>query len=85
MKRIPISAPELAIIAGTRAAFGAGAALLLGGLLKPEQRKAVGWTLLAVGAITTVPIVVQILRSQEDEDGGERSSRRHLPREEYAS
>jgi len=83
-KRVPLSVPEIAIVAGTRAAFGAGVALLLGGLLKAEQRKAVGWTLVAVGAITTVPILIQILRSQDEDDAGEHSSRRHLHREEHA-
>ena len=85
MKRTPLSIPEIALIGGTRAAFGAGVALLLGGMLRPEQRKAVGWTLIAIGAITTVPIAIQVLRSQLSDDDSEQASWGRLPREEYAS
>ncbi|HTQ79356.1 MAG TPA: hypothetical protein VMM92_05130 [Thermoanaerobaculia bacterium] len=53
--------PELGLIAGTRAALGAGVALLLGEKLDRKPRKAVGWTLLAVGALTTFPLVAGIL------------------------
>jgi hypothetical protein len=63
MTRTPLSTPEIAMIAGTRAALGAGLALLLGGRLNPDQRRAVGWTLFAVGAISTVPIAIQLFRS----------------------
>lgn len=85
MKRTPLSIPEIALIGGTRAALGAGVALLLGGMLRPEQRKAVGWTLIAVGAITTLPIAIQVLRSQTTEDDSEPASWGRIPREEYAS
>jgi hypothetical protein len=72
VKRIPLSVPEIAIVAGTRAALGAGVALLLSDRLKPEQRKAVGWTLVAVGLISTVPIAVELFRSHGEECcGGE--------------
>lgn len=67
MNRIPLSIPEIGLIAGTRAALGAGVALLLADRLSAEQRRAVGWTLVAVGALTTVPIAVQLLRSQRSE------------------
>jgi len=56
-----ISIPELALIAGTRAALGAGAALLLGDRLGKEQKKAVGWTLLLVGVVTTVPLLADVI------------------------
>ena len=61
MKQVSLSIPELGLIAGTRGALGAGLALLLGDRLNPEQRRAVGWTLLAVGVITTVPLIAQVL------------------------
>lgn len=63
MQRRALSFPELAIIGGTRAAFGAGVALLAAGKLSDEQRRAVGWTLVAIGAITTVPIFMQLAGS----------------------
>jgi len=62
MDRTPLSLPEIGLIAGTRAMFGAGVGLLLADRLSNEQRRAVGWTLLAVGAITTVPILVGVVR-----------------------
>jgi hypothetical protein len=44
------------MVAGTRAALGGGAALLLADRLGKEQRKAVGWTLFLIGAVTTIPL-----------------------------
>jgi hypothetical protein len=61
MKRASLTIPEIGLIAVTRAAGGAGIALLLGDRLKPEQRRAVGWTLLAIGIITTFPLVADVL------------------------
>ena len=52
--------PELALIGGTRAALGAGLGLLLADRLSDGQRRAVGWTLLMVGAITTIPLAIEI-------------------------
>jgi hypothetical protein len=60
MKGIRLIIPELGLIAGTRAALGGGIALLLADKLSKEQRKAVGWTLFLVGAITTVPLVILV-------------------------
>ena len=64
-----ITLPELALIAGTRAALGAGVALLLGGRLDANQRKAVGWTLFAIGAISTVPLAAEVLGNGHGSDG----------------
>ena len=49
MRETRITLPELALIAGTRAALGAGLGLLLADRLSDEQRKGVGWTLVAIG------------------------------------
>jgi len=56
MKETRMALPELALIAGTRAALGGGLALLLADRLDKEQRKAVGWTLFLVGVVTTIPL-----------------------------
>lgn len=61
MKRVEIPLPELALIAGTRVMAGAGLALLLGDRLSREQRRAVGGVLLAVGILTTIPLVLDVL------------------------
>ena len=66
MNRVSLSFPEIGLIGGTRAALGAGVALLLADRLSADQRRAVGWTLLAVGAVTTIPIVTQLLKSQRE-------------------
>jgi EamA domain-containing membrane protein RarD len=60
MKELRITMPELALIAGTRGALGAGAALLLGDKLGKEQRKAVGATLFIVGVVTTIPLLLMV-------------------------
>ena len=70
MKRTPLSVPEIALIGGTRAALGAGLGLLLADRLKDDQRRAVGWTLFAVGAITTIPILAHVLSSSHATDTG---------------
>jgi hypothetical protein len=61
MRETRISIPELAMIAGTRAALGAGLALLNADRLSSEQRKAVGWTLFSVGALSTIPLALEVL------------------------
>jgi len=61
MKQIPVTIPELVLIAGTRAALGAGLALVLSDRLNGNQRRAVGWTLLAVGVISTLPLARGII------------------------
>jgi hypothetical protein len=61
MKSKSVTLPQLGMIAGTRAALGAGVALLLGERLDTKSRHAVGWTLLAVGALTTFPLIAEVL------------------------
>jgi hypothetical protein len=48
--------PELGLIAATRAMLGAGLGLLLARKLRDDQRKGIGWTLVAIGALTTIPL-----------------------------
>jgi hypothetical protein len=60
--------PELGLIAGTRAALGAGAGLLLADRLSDEQRRAVGWTLFAVGLISTIPLVAEVFWAKASAD-----------------
>ena len=49
--------PELGLIAATRGMLGAGIGLLLAHKLSDDRRKGVGWTLVAIGALTTIPLV----------------------------
>jgi hypothetical protein len=61
MKKHAVTIPEVGLIAVTRAMLGAGIALLLCDKLKPEHRRSIGWTLVAVGVLTTVPLAVEVL------------------------
>jgi hypothetical protein len=72
MERIPLSAPEIGLIAGTRAIAGVGLGMLLADKLNDDQRRAVGWSLLLVGALTTIPIAIQLFGSKSP---SERSNR----------
>ena len=45
MKEVILGLPELAMVVGTRAMAGAGIGVLLSDKMTPEQRRAVGWTL----------------------------------------
>ena len=74
MKDTHISFPELALVAGTRAALGAGVGLLLAGCLSDEQRRAVGWTLLTVGAVSTVPLAFEVLSHARGTNGTKASA-----------
>ena len=61
MKKAELTLPEIALIGGTRALVGAGVALLLADRFDDGQRKAVGWALFLVGAVSTIPLVIDVL------------------------
>ena len=44
MRETQITLPELALLAGTRVAIGAGLGLLLADRLSEDRRRAAGWT-----------------------------------------
>lgn len=46
---------------GTLVMLGAGIALLLSEKLSDEQKRAIGWTLFAIGALTRIPLALQLL------------------------
>jgi len=61
MKTYPVTLPEMAIVALTRGMAGAGLGLLVAGSMQRETRRALGWTLFALGAASTVPILFALL------------------------
>jgi len=75
MKTVALDLPALAFIVVTRAALAAGVGLLVSGKLSARQRRSVGATLLGVGAATTIPAVLSVLRGIRRF----RSSRGELP------
>lgn len=62
MRRIGLTIPEIAFIAGTRGALGFGAALLLSGKITEKRRRALGWGLVGLGMATTIPAARKVLR-----------------------
>jgi hypothetical protein len=68
MKEKYVTIPDLGFIAGTRVALGIGIGLLLSGSLTRDQRKAAGWALFGVGALTTIPAVMAVLGQRRDGD-----------------
>jgi hypothetical protein len=61
MRAAEVTSPELALIGGTRAALGAGVGLLLADRLSKDQRRSAGWTLMIIGAVTTIPLAFEAL------------------------
>ena len=55
MKTLTLRLPVLAFIAGTRAALGFGAGLLLSERIPERRRRQLGMALVALGAATTIP------------------------------
>ena len=54
-------AVTIAAIAWIGGMLGAGIGLLLAPKINEERRKAAGWTLLLVGAVTTIPLLADVL------------------------
>jgi len=65
MKKAPLTLPEIALIGGTRGMLGAGIALLLGDRMSDHQRRVLGWALFTIGAVTTIPLVVDVLSKRK--------------------
>ena len=55
-----LSLPDIALLVGTRVALGVGLGLLLAGHLSRSARKGAGAALLALGAISTIPLARKI-------------------------
>jgi hypothetical protein len=65
MKKAELTLPQIALIAGTRGLLGAGAGLLLADKLNDDQRRAIGWTLLLIGAISTIPLAIEVMSKRQ--------------------
>jgi len=60
--------PEVLLIAGTRVALGIGVGLLISEKLDRDMRRGAGVALFAVGALTTIPLVMRVLGSREEDE-----------------
>jgi hypothetical protein len=65
MTNLVLNLPTFGFVVATRAALGVGIGLLLSERLPPERRRALGLTLVALGAATTVPAVRAVLRGRD--------------------
>ena len=65
MKERSLTIPEIVLIAGTRAALGAGVGLLLADKLSRDARKGAGWALLGVGVLSSIPIVIGVVNKPQ--------------------
>ena len=77
MKSILLDLPTFGFIVSTRAALGVGVGLLVSDQLPPDRRKAIGRALIAIGAATTVPAAISVLRSLRRSRRKEMSSQIH--------
>ena len=61
MRDVNVSVPEMIFVALTRGMAGAGIGLLVADYARPVARKPMGWTLVAIGALTTPPIAATLI------------------------
>jgi len=71
-----VTLPELGLVAMTRAALGFGLGLLIAERIETPQRRAVGWTLVAVGAISTIPLAINFFGSKGPQDRARHDAKR---------
>jgi hypothetical protein len=65
MREKTLTVPDIMMIAATRVVLGVGLGLLIGDKLSHDARQGAGWALLAVGGVTTIPIVMDVLRKPQ--------------------
>jgi hypothetical protein len=63
MKNVVLTLPTFAFVLVTRAALAAGIALLVADKLSSARRRAIGGTLIAIGAATTIPAAMSVIGS----------------------
>jgi hypothetical protein len=67
MKTLALNLPTFGFVVATRAMLGVGIGLLLSLRLSAERRRAIGLTLVAIGAATTVPAIAAVLRARDQQ------------------
>ena len=65
MRTVALSTPEFGFVVATRAALALGIGLLISDRLDKARRRRVAKTLIAVGALSTVPAVMLIARRRK--------------------
>jgi len=64
MKNLVLTLPAFGFIVSTRAALAFGIGLLVSPKIPEPRRRAIGSTLVAIGAATTIPAVMTVLRNR---------------------
>ena len=65
MKNVVLNLPTFGFVVMTRAMLGVGIGLLLSERMPVEARRAVGLTLVMVGAATTIPAALAVFGGEE--------------------
>jgi len=65
MIKTELTLPELGLLVGTRGMLGLGIGLLCAHRLSRDRRVAAGWTLAAIGAITTIPLAWRVYQGHK--------------------
>lgn len=65
MKKVELPVAEVGLIAATRAMLGVGIGLLVGDRLSHSRRTNVGRTLVAIGALSTIPLARDIFSNRQ--------------------
>ena len=55
-----LTPPQLGFVVGTRAALAFGLGLLMADRIPRSRRRSVGLTLVAIGAVTTIPAAMSV-------------------------
>ena len=74
MKSLVLPIPSFAFIVATRAALGVGIGLLAATRVPENRRRRVGAALVALGAATTVPALMEVMRGRKRLARGRRSA-----------
>ena len=62
MKSLQLNLPTFGFVVATRAMIGAGIGLLLASRIPESRRRAIGFTLVGLGAASTVPALLAVRR-----------------------
>ena len=68
MQTLVLNLPTFGFVVGTRAALGFGLGLLLSERIPASRRRAIGLTLVAIGAMTTIPAARSVFGSMKKSD-----------------
>jgi hypothetical protein len=64
MNNLVLNFPTFGFVVATRALLGVGIGLLLADRIPAERRRALGATLVAIGAATTIPAAIAVTRAR---------------------